>query len=57
MKDSKGCSAYILMTSYCGWKYAFLGNNSDQYKVHDLNVEAEAVQEDEDEDENDWEDG
>ncbi|XP_057796595.1 uncharacterized protein LOC131012625 [Salvia miltiorrhiza] len=31
------------------------GNTSDQFKVHDLNVEAKATQDDEDE--NDWEDG
>ncbi|KAH6788557.1 Transcription factor TFIIE [Perilla frutescens var. frutescens] len=31
------------------------GNTSDQFKVHDLNVEADATQDDEDE--NDWEDG
>ncbi|XP_047972628.1 transcription initiation factor IIE subunit alpha-like [Salvia hispanica] len=31
------------------------GNTSDHFKVHDLNVEAEATQDDEDE--NDWEDG
>lgn len=35
--------------------YAFSGNTSDQFKVHDLNVEAEPTQDDEDE--NDWEDG
>ncbi|KAL3615244.1 hypothetical protein CASFOL_040905 [Castilleja foliolosa] len=32
-----------------------IGNTSEQFKVHDLNVEAEASEEDEDE--NDWEDG
>lgn len=50
----------IFLYNVLQWlNYVFLGNTSDQFKVHDLNVEAEAPQEDEDEDEdeNDWEDG